>query len=522
MLRTALLQRLLLADRVQSSYHHRVTFRFVTQPFTREQRVEQPVITPDWTKDAIFYQIFPDRFAKSERVVKPSNLEPWDTPPTPRGFKGGDLVGVQEHLDYLEELGINAIYFTPIFQSASNHRYHTFDYYQVDPLLGGNEALRSLLDTAHARNIRVVLDGVFNHASRGFFQFNHVLECGDKSPYLDWFHIKEFPVNAYSLDEEPNYGVWAGLHALPKFNTDNPQVRDFILDVAVYWANFGIDGWRLDVPTEIDDDSFWQEFRRRVKAANPEAYIVGEIWHEAKRWLSGDQFDAIMNYVLTRPSIAFFGARSIAPLWHGGGYPPLQPIDAAGFAEAIETSLALYDWEVTQVQLNLLSSHDTPRFLTMVNEDKSALQLAMLFQMTMPGAPTVYYGDEIGLTGGYDPGMRNAFPWDRRKQWDMDLLGFVRDTIRLRKSNVALRRGTYRTVLADGESYAFERVYGDQRALAAFNVARTNQLMNLPLVEACTQRLVFGSVEEMIQRDGMLSLKLPPRTGVVIALDGNA
>src|SRR5690606_28131698 len=161
----------------------------------------QHVSTPDWVKDAIFYQIFPDRFASSERVVKPPNLEPWDTPPTPRGFKGGDLVGVLERLDYLEDLGITAIYFNPIFQSASNHRYHTFDYYQVDPLLGGNEALRSLLDAAHARNIRVVLDGVFNHASRGFFQFNHILECGDKSPYVDWFHVKEFPLNAYNLDE---------------------------------------------------------------------------------------------------------------------------------------------------------------------------------------------------------------------------------------------------------------------------------------------------------------------------------
>lgn len=485
--------------------------------------MEQHVSTPDWVKDAIFYQIFPDRFASSERVVKPPNLEPWDTPPTPRGFKGGDLVGVLERLDYLEDLGITAIYFNPIFQSASNHRYHTFDYYQVDPLLGGNEALRSLLDAAHARNIRVVLDGVFNHASRGFFQFNHILECGDKSPYVDWFHVKEFPLNAYNLDEEPNYGAWAGLHALPKFNTNNPEVRDFILNVAVYWVNFGIDGWRLDVPTEIEDDDFWREFRRRVKATNPEAYIVGEIWHEAQRWLSGDQFDAVMNYIMTRASIAFFGARSLAPLWHGSAYPPLKPLDAPGFVEAIEASLSLYDWEITQAQMNLISSHDTPRFLTMVNGDKSAFKLAMLFQMTMPGAPTVYYGDEIGLTGGYDPAMRNAFPWNRRNEWDMDLLAFVRDTIRLRQEMPALRRGTYRTILADQEIVAFERVYGRDRALVVFNADRTNRAVSVPVANPTGQpALRFGSVEELALHGDTLMLKLPPRSGVVVALDVDA
>ncbi len=148
------------------------------------------VVTPDWVKDAIFYQIFPDRFARSEGVAKPSGLQPWGAPPTPHGYQGGDLRGVIEHLDTLVDLGINAIYFTPVFRSASNHRYHTHDYYQVDPLLGGNEALADLLDAAHGRGIRVVLDGVFNHASRGFFQFNDILENGPESAYLDWFTVK--------------------------------------------------------------------------------------------------------------------------------------------------------------------------------------------------------------------------------------------------------------------------------------------------------------------------------------------
>jgi len=288
------------------------------------------ITTPDWVKDAVFYHIFPDRFARSARVPKPSNLEPWDTPPTVHGFKGGDLLGVAERLDYLQELGITAIYFNPIFQSAANHRYHTHDYYRVDPILGGNDAFRELVDAAHAHGIHIVLDGVFNHASRGFYQFNHALENGAASPYLDWFYFDEQRLraggrlNGYPSQEEAQrlarghrgleelgYQAWWDLPALPKFNTRTEAVRRFIFDVARHWIAFGIDGWRLDVPVEIDDDSFWQEFRRVVKAANPEAYIVGEIWSDAHRWLQGDQFDAVMNYPFNRACLGFFGGERL-------------------------------------------------------------------------------------------------------------------------------------------------------------------------------------------------------------------
>ncbi len=236
--------------------------------------MESPVTdpqTPDWVRDAIFYQIFPDRFARSVTVPKPRHLDEWGAPPTYHGYQGGDLIGVVEHLDYLVDLGINALYFTPIFQSASNHRYHTHDYEKVDPMLGGNAALRRLLDEAHARGIRVVLDGVFNHASRGFFPFHDIMENGPDSAYLDWFTVKEFPLYAYDSEKAPNYQAWWGLPALPKFNTDCPEVREFLWGIGRKWMEFGIDGWRLDVPNEIDDDDFWREFRRRVRAVNPEA-----------------------------------------------------------------------------------------------------------------------------------------------------------------------------------------------------------------------------------------------------------
>jgi cyclomaltodextrinase / maltogenic alpha-amylase / neopullulanase len=200
--------------------------------------------TPDWVKHAVFYQIFPDRFAKSARLAKPSNLQPWDSPPTVEGYKGGDLLGVVEHLDHIQGLGANAIYFTPIFQSAANHRYHTHDYYNVDPLLGGNDAFRTLLDEAHRRGIKIVLDGVFNHASRGFFQFNDILEHGPHSPWLDWFFIQGWPLSAYDGARPANYVAWVGNRALPKFNTDNPQVREFIMQVAEHWVRAGIDGCR--------------------------------------------------------------------------------------------------------------------------------------------------------------------------------------------------------------------------------------------------------------------------------------
>src|SRR5918997_1515924 len=246
-------------------------------------------ITPHWVKQAVFYQIFPDRFAKSDSVEKPhNNLELWDSDPTPFGYKGGDLVGVRERLDYLQDLGVTALYFNPIFQSASNHRYHTHDYYKVDPLLGGAEAFDALLAECQRRGVRIVLDGGFNHASRGFFQFNDVLENGAASPWLDGFTFHGHPANSYDHGRRPGYEAWAGLHALPKLNTDNPQVREYLMRVGEYWLRKGIDGWRLDVPSEIRSDGFWQEFCQRVKVINPEAYIVGEVWGDSRQWLQGD------------------------------------------------------------------------------------------------------------------------------------------------------------------------------------------------------------------------------------------
>ena len=498
------------------------------------------ITTPDWVKDAVFYQIFPDRFAKSERIPKQGlNLEPWESPPTVYGFKGGNLLGVLEHLDYLKELGITAIYFNPIFASAANHRYHTYDYYHVDPLLGGNEAFRQLLDAAHAHDIRIVLDGVFNHASRGFWQFHHTLENGSNSPYVDWFYFdpdrlvgkKHF--GAYPSAEEGKalhsqgslkaigYQAWWDLPALPKFNTHTPAVRGFIFDVAEYWIRFGIDGWRLDVPAEIDDDSFWQEFRSRIKAINPEAYIVGEIWEESQRWLQGDQFDAVINYQLTLSSLGFFTGKhlDLQETRRAGGYRNrIRHLTGTEFAAQIDHVLSLYDPTINQVQLNLLDSHDTPRFLTSASGDLASFEMAMLFMFTCPGAPCIYYGDEIGLDGCQDPECRRSFPWDDSK-WNNSLLKYTKACISLRHTYPALRRGNYQCLYSSEDIYVFLRKQDDETLVIAFNVGDQNYDLTfdvdaLQLPEGPLET-IFGKSNASVQRGRFIALKLATRSAVV-------
>lgn len=441
--------------------------------------------TPDWVKHTVFYQIFPDRFCRSERTPHPPGLKfkPWGSPPAEQGYQGGDLYGILEKLDYLQDLGVTAIYLNPVFSSASNHRYHTYDYFQVDPLLGGNAALRALLDEMHRRGMRLVLDGVFNHASRGFWQFHHVLENGGNSPYADWFTIRAYPLNPYDPTgtSPANYAAWNDLPALPKLNTDHPAVREFIYGVAEHWLRFGIDGWRLDVPEEIRTEGFWEEFRERVKAIREDAYLVGEIWESAPDWLQGSRFDALMNYPLSGASLGFFGARSLAQDYHKAEFS-LIPLNAQRFSQRIDSILTAYPQEVNQVQLNLLDSHDTPRALWMLGEDTSALRLCVLFQMCMPGAPCIYYGDEIGMSGGDDPDCRGAFPWHLPHTWDTNLLAYYRKAVRLRAEHAVLRTGSYQTVLAVDNVFAFRRVLGEKEMLIVFNANVFEHMVTIPAV----------------------------------------
>ena len=484
---------------------------------------------PDWVADAVFYQIFPDRFAKSERVPKPGSLEPWTAPPTRHGFKGGDLLGVVEHLDYLDSLGINAIYLNPIFSSASNHRYHAYDYLEVDPLLGGDAAFKELLNAAHERGMRIILDGVFNHASRGFWPFHHILENGPESPYVDWFFIKGWPLHAYSPRRKPNYEAWWDLHALPKLNVRHPEAREYLLGVAEHWSRLGIDGWRLDVPQEIDDAEFWRSFRRRVRAARPESYLVGEIWKEAPEWLAGDRFDALMNYPFSRTALGFC-ARQLSRRIRPGGHE-LRPLTAAAARDEMQHQLDCYDARVVRSQLNLLVSHDTERTLTIMGGDHTGVHLATLLQMTMPGAPCIYYGDEIGMEGNKDPDCRRAFPWDE-STWHGPSLDLFRRAISLRKEHGVLRRGDFEFLYSEKKTLAFLR-WDDAESLAVIINAGGRDCRLQIDADALKKNGPTGSdhrraVELLSTSDqpsrltfdskGTLKVALPQRTGIVVKI----
>ncbi|GAP14451.1 glycosidase [Longilinea arvoryzae] len=420
---------------------------------------------PYWVEDAIFYQIFPDRFFNGDVTNDPPNKQPWGAPPDIYGFQGGDLRGVIQKLDYLLDLGINAIYFTPIFQASSNHRYNTYDYLKIDPKLGDLRDFRALIDVAHQNGVRIVLDGVFNHVGRGFFAFNDILENQEHSPYRDWFHILKYPVEAYDSNDATTYVGWWKNSSLPKLNTSNLQVRRYLMQVARYWIEQGADGWRLDVPNEINDDDFWAEFRDVVKTANPEAYLLGEIWNGDPRWVGDRHFDGLMNYPLREALLGILTGK----------------LAVGGFAEKLEGLLhKQFAPENASAMYNLIGSHDTERALTLLNGDAAKLKLAWLIQMALPGAPAVYYGDEMGLEGGKDPECRKAFPWETSAE-NLDLHDYLRKLIHLRKQMPVLRRGSYQRVLAeDGRGcLAFARALGEQRLAVAFNASATRRQVRL-------------------------------------------
>lgn len=410
---------------------------------------------PDWVHDAIFYQIFPDRFFNGNHNNDPDNTQPWGATPTNWGFQGGDLGGILQKFDYLLDLGINAIYLNPIFQATSNHRYNTTDYYKIDPKLGTQDEFQKLLTLAHSKGVRIILDGVFNHCGRGFFAFNDILENQEHSPYRDWFHIKQFPVDAYSAGEATDYLGWWNMKSLPKFNTSNPQVRKYLLDIAKYWIKQGTDGWRLDVPNEINDDSFWAEFRQVVKGANPEAYILGEIWTTDSHWVGEGHFDGLMHYPVVVALVDLLVANTIS---------------VNQFADKVEGWLSYYPRENIHGMYVPLSSHDTERILTRMGNNLEKTRLAYLFQFAYPGAPAIYYGDETGLSGGKDPACRGAFIWEENK-WNTSLRSFIKMLVGVRKEHEALRKGSYVRIanISNPDCYGFIRKIEADQVLVIIN-----------------------------------------------------
>lgn len=409
--------------------------------FAKPSRAEKDIFTvPEWAKKAIVYQIFPERFNNGDKSNDHENTQDWYGGVNRESMLGGDLKGIMEKLDYLQELGINTIYLTPIFQAGSNHKYDTFDYFKVDPQFGTLETLKKLVNKAHEKGIRIILDAVFNHCGVDFFAFKDVLEKGEESEYKDWFDIRKFPV---VIKDNPDYATFGYAGYMPKLMTKNPKVKEYLISIATYWIKEAdIDGWRLDVADEIDH-SFWREFRSAVKAVKEDALIIGEVWYDSGSWLQGDQFDSVMNYELQK---------AVSDYVIKDEFSPKEFEYCIGFLRRLYMMPAYY------VLWNLIDSHDTPRFLYTVEGDKDKLKLAAFMQFTLPGAPMIYYGDEVGMTGAHDPDCRRGMLWDEEKQ-DKQLFQYYQKLIKIRKDNLPLTLGEIYTMYADENIYGFRREY---------------------------------------------------------------
>ena len=452
---------------------------------------------PKWVSDAIFYQIFPDRFANGVKSNDPENVQLWESEPTGDGRMGGDLQGVRKHLDYLTDLGVNAIYFNPLFASCSNHGYDTSDYETIDSRFGTNETFKKLMDEAHQKQIRVILDGVFPHVGTENAWFLDVVKNGEKSKYKDWFKIQGFPLSHNS--EPHNYESWDGSGWMPLLNHDNPAVREYLLKIGAKWIQeYGVDGWRLD-SAERPPHEFWKAFRKAVKAVSPEAYLVGEIWDDAHEWLKGDEFDAVMNY-----------------RWRGATYTflaqnEMTPTDFDNTLAGIRDS---YPPGMLHIMFNMLSSHDAERLADRCKDNMLIVGQCVLFQMAYPGTPCVYYGDEIGLRGDTDPLNRGAMIWDKSR-WNGGLRDFHKKLIRLRKENAVLRHGDYQTVLLHDANrlFGFKREFEDQAILALFNNSDSPQCAEIALdaigAEPYSDWLDSGADIAVVGKN--LTVSLPPR-----------
>ncbi|HHA4365583.1 glycoside hydrolase family 13 protein [Enterococcus faecium] len=421
---------------------------------------------PEWVKETVWYQIFPERFANGDKANDPEHTLPWGSKdPDREDFFGGDLQGVRDHLDYLTDLGVNGIYFCPIFKATSNHKYDTIDYYEVDPAFGDKKLLKNLIDEAHKRGIRIMFDAVFNHMGVHSPQWQDVLKNGEKSIYKDWFHIRFFPVDSYQMTDLPEtaenipYDTFAFTPFMPKLNTANPEVQKYLLDIATYWIKeFDIDGWRLDVANEVDHH-FWKKFREAVTEIKPDIYILGEIWHSSQAWLQGDEFHAVMNYAFTDSIKDYFAKKKIT---------------ASQMVSGMNHQQMLYRDQVNEGAFNLLDSHDTARILTLCQGNKELMKSVMAFMFLQKGSPCIYYGTEIGMTGEDDPDCRKCMIWEKEEQ-DLELFGFIKELVSLRKqlSKIISEGSTQWLIVYDREDKLyFTRELEEQIIYVYFNQSK--------------------------------------------------
>jgi len=466
-------------------------------------RKDDVFIAPEWAKGAVAYQIFPDRFYNGDKTNDPPNIKKWGKLPLTRDtFYGGDLHGIIEKIPYLSELGIDLIYLTPIFSSPSTHKYDTTDYYQIDPHFGDLKTFKELVKKCHENNIKVILDGVFDHCGYNFWAFQDVMRKGLKSGYVDWFNIYSFPIKTRP---KPTYETWGkDLWWMPRLMTENPEVRRYLLDVAVYWIKeAGIDGWRLDVASELGHD-FLREFRKAIKKTNPDAIIIGEIPHFASPHLEGDQCDSVMNYPFRQAVIDFFAKGTI---------------NAEEFDARLAKIRMIYKEPVNHVLYNLIGSHDTVRFLSLCGNKIEKMMLATIFQFTYTGMPAIYYGDERGMVGGSDPDCRRCMDWGELKGQKLKLFELYKKLISLRKAHPALKTGEFFTHFVDRKDnlYSYLRRSESQEILIVLNNSAKTCRVAVPSPKSWAGTvidLLEGGKYEIVR--GKIRASLGPYSGLIL------
>ena len=545
--------------------------------FKYSSDIVEPFFTPDWVKDGIIYQIFPERFYNGNKQNDPDFKEwyydgvnipppkgtlykkytefyhieddwynysglkksPYHLPndegyqPDYNSFYGGDIEGIKKKLDYLEDLGITIIYFNPLFEAKSNHKYDAVDYMKIDPHFGTNEDFRNFVKEAHDRDIRVIIDCAFNHTGETFWAFQESIKKGPESKYYNWYEWKKWPLpdsqKISSLKDgvfKPldYYECWWGFGHMPNLNFDfaNPnqaensiknieladpnwEVVNYILDVAEFWvSDMDIDGFRLDVPNEVPF-WFWKLFNEKVKSIKPDAYLVGELWSNAVDWVNNDYYDAVMNYAYFKdPVMRFFNSRSC---------------NAKTFNKDLVQGLHTYPTQATQVMMNLIDSHDTFRFLESCNGDVLRLKLATLFQMTYVGTPHIWYGNEIGMMGGHDPDCRRPFNWKYDQQdSNVDLRNYYKKLIDIRKKYSSLRTGNFNAILADGMVYGYEREDDDSKITIIINNDTKINKVAIPMNSQNVLELVTQKEYEI--KDGILEIELEAMSGLILKKEG--